>query len=364
MAISHAAGRRTQGAIKPGYERVLTPEALAFVVELERSFGAERKRLLAAARRAASEARCRLEARFPARDASAIRDADWTVAPLPKDLLDRRVEITGPIDRKMVINALNSGAIGLHGRFRGRQHAELGQSDRGPDQPDATRCAATITFDDPARRAALPAQPAHRGAAGAAARLASARGACAGRRRSRCRARCSISASISSTTRRNCWRAAPALISICRRWKAISRRGCGTTSSSIARRKLGVPKGTIKATVLIETILAAFEMDEILYELRDHSAGLNCGRWDYIFSSIKKFAEDPKRVMPDRGAGDDDGAFPALLQPASHQDLPPPQRPRDGRHGGADSDPQRSRRQRSGDGEGARRQAARGGRRP
>ena len=84
--------------------------------------------------------------------------------------------------------------------------------------------------------------------------------------------------------------AAPARTSICPRWRAISKRGCGTTSSC-SRRTLGIPHGTIRATVLIETILAAFEMDEILYELRDHSAGLNCGRWDYIFSFIKKFRQ-------------------------------------------------------------------------
>ena len=131
-----------------------------------------------------------------------------------------------------------------------------------------------------------------------------------------------------------------------------------------AQAKLGLPKGTIRATVLIETIMAAFEMDEILWELKDHSAGLNCGRWDYIYSFIKKFAEDPGCVMPDRGAGDDDQPFPAQLQPVADQDLPPPRNPRDGRHGGADPDPRRPRGQRGGDGKGARRQVARGRRRP
>ena len=95
-------------------------------------------------------------------------------------------------------------------------------------------------------------------------------------------------------------RAAPGPTSTCRRWRAISRRGCGTTCSSPPRTRSGMPRGTIKATVLIETILAAFEMDEILYELREHSAGLNCGRWDYIFSFIKKFRNRPDFVLPDR----------------------------------------------------------------
>ena len=111
-----------------------------------------------------------------------------------------------------------------------------------------------------------------------------------------------------------------------------------------AQDALGVPQKSIKATVLIETILATFEMDEILWELKDHSAGLNCGRWDYIFSFIKKFREQEWSVLPDRGQVDDDVAFPALLQPAPDQDLPPPRSARDGRHGGADPDQERSRR--------------------
>ena len=130
-----------------------------------------------------------------------------------------------------------------------------------------------------------------------------------------------------------------------------------------AQATLGRPAGTIRATVLIETILAAFEMDEILWELRDHSAGLNCGRWDYIFSFIKKFAKDPNCVLPDRGTGHDDDAFPAHLQPAVDQDLPSPRRPRHGRHGGADPDQGRPRRQRAGNGQGPGRQGARSRRR-
>ena len=131
-----------------------------------------------------------------------------------------------------------------------------------------------------------------------------------------------------------------------------------------AQDALGIPLGTIKATVLIETILAAFEMDEILHELRDHSAGLNCGRWDYIFSFIKKFREPGVVGAARPRAGHHDGAFPALLQPAAHQDLPSPRGACHGRHGGADPDQGRPSRQRRRDGQGARRQGARGGRRP
>ena len=132
----------------------------------------------------------------------------------------------------------------------------------------------------------------------------------------------------------------------------------------MAQDELGIPQGTIKATVLIETILAAFEMDEILYELREHSAGLNCGRWDYIFSCIKKFRNNAGLPPARPRAGDDDDALHARLLAPLHQDLPPPQRARDGRHGGADPDPQQPRRQRRSLREGPRRQGARGDRRP
>ena len=109
-----------------------------------------------------------------------------------------------------------------------------------------------------------------------------------------------------------------------------------------AQDALGVPRGTIRATVLIETIFGAFEMDEILYELREHSAGLNCGRWDYIFSFIKKFRNLPAFVLPEPRRSHDGAAFPELLRGAADPDLPSPQHPRHGRHGGASADQERS----------------------
>ena len=117
-------------------------------------------------------------------------------------------------------------------------------------------------------------------------------------------------------------RRATAATSTCRSSSRTSRRGSGTTSSASRRTGSGVPRGTIKATVLIETILAAFEMDEILYELREHSAGLNAGRWDYIFSVIKKLGHRPEFVLPDRERRDDGGAVHALLLRAARQDVP------------------------------------------
>ena len=139
---------------------------------------------------------------------------------------------------------------------------------------------------------------------------------------SRFRRRCSISACTFFTTRRRCCAKAPGLISICRRWRAIWKRGCGTTCFCFAQDELGVPRGTIRATVLIETILAAFEMDEILYELREHSAGLNCGRWDYIFSFIKKFRNASRFRAAGPVAGHDGRAFPEFLCRTADPDLP------------------------------------------
>ena len=114
-----------------------------------------------------------------------------------------------------------------------------------------------------------------------------------------------------------------------------------------AQDYLGISRGTIRATVLIETILAAFEMDEILWELRDHSAGLNCGRWDYIFSFIKKFRNHPGFVLPDRSRGHDGAALPGFVRGTAIADVPPPRHPRDGRNGGADSYQERCGGQRS-----------------
>ncbi len=141
-AASMPQGVEIRAAMRPGYDAVLTPDALAFVAALERKFGAERQPPPRRARRAPGASSTPAPGPNSRPRPARIREADWTVAPLPKDLLDRRVEITGPTDRKMVINALNSGANVYHGGFRGRQHADLGQSDRRPDQSRATRSGA------------------------------------------------------------------------------------------------------------------------------------------------------------------------------------------------------------------------------
>ena len=287
-----------RGEMRPGYEKVLTPEALDFVVELEREFGAERRRLLAHR----AELQRRLDAGWKPDflpETKLIRDADWRAAPIPHDLLDRRIEITGPTDRKMVINALNSGANVFMADFEDAntptwQNLLDGQI----NLCDAVR--RTITFDDPqtGRQYALNGETAVLFVRPRGWHLPEAHVLVDGE---------PMSGALFDFA-----------LFFFHNAKELVARGTGPyfylpkLESHLearlwnnvflhAQARLGLPKGTIRATVLIETILAAFEMDEILHELRDHSAGLNCGRWDYIYSFIKKFAEDPDCVLPDRG---------------------------------------------------------------
>ncbi|MFO1161415.1 MAG: malate synthase A [Reyranellaceae bacterium] len=298
MALDLPEGVEIHGAIEPGYEKILTPEAVSFVADLQRRFNPRREELLAAR----VERQKRLDGGekpdFLA-ETSAIRDGDWTVAPLPADILDRRVEITGPVDRKMIINALNCGANVFMADFEDASTPTWANMVEGQGNlADAVRRA--IEFVDPEtgreyrlneRTGVLFVRP--RGwhlpekhmtvdgqpMAGSLfdfglyffhnAREALARGT-------------------------GPYFYLPKIESHleARLWNDVFVH---------AQETLGVPQGSIKATVLIETILATFEMDEILWELRQHSAGLNCGRWDYIFSFIKKFREQPWSVLPDRG---------------------------------------------------------------
>src|SRR5262245_28626542 len=281
------------------FQQILTPEALSFLVELERTFGPERLRLL--------DARAARQKRFDAgekpdflKETAQIRAGDWKVAPLPKELDDRRIEITGPVDRKMVINALNSGASCYMADFEDSTTPTWdNQLDGQRNLVDAVR--KQITFDD------RGSGKAYRLNQKIAVLLVRPRGwhlpenhvVIDGR---------PMSGSLFDFG-----------LYFFHNAKELKARGSGpyfylpkleshlearlwNEVFLFAQGKLGLPKGTIKATVLIETITAAFEMDEILYELRDHSSGLNCGRWDYIFSFIKKFARDPNAVMPDRAS--------------------------------------------------------------
>jgi malate synthase len=280
------------------YAEILTPEAVAFVVGLQRTFNEQRKELL--------EARVARQKRLDAgerpdflKETKGIRESDWTVAPLPQDLLDRRVEITGPVDRKMIINALNSGAKVFMADFEDSTTPTWDNVMEGQlNLREAVR--RTITFEDEktGKSYKLIEKP--------AVLFVRARGWHLEERHLIVDGE-PMSGSLFDFG-----------LYAFHNAKELLTRGSGPyfylpkMESHLEARlwndvfikaegELAIPAGSIKATVLIETILATFEMDEILWELKDHSAGLNCGRWDYIFSFIKKFAGDKSVLLPDRG---------------------------------------------------------------
>jgi malate synthase len=290
-------GVAIRGALRPGDELVLTRDAIAFAAELEREFGPERRRLIA--RRAALQHRldCGWKPDFLAETRS-VREAEWRVAPIPPDLRDRRVEITGPTDCKMVINALNSGANVFMADFEDATTPVWENLlDGQRNLIDAVR--RRIAFDDPktGRHYTLSEHPAVLFVRPRGWHLPENHVLVDGRPMSG--ALFDFALYFFHNARELAARGSGPYFYLpklenhleARLWDSVFRH---------AQHRLDLPVGTIRATVLIETILAAFEMDEILYELRDHSAGLNCGRWDYIFSFIKKFAEDPASVLPER----------------------------------------------------------------
>ena len=284
-----------RGPVEGRAAEVLTPEALPFVAALQREFGAERERLLGARADRQKELDAGALPDFLP-ETRAVREDDWRVAPAPADLQDRRVEITGPVDRKMIINALNSGARVFMADFEDansptwqnvvdgqvnlidavERTIELdsnGKTYKLADDP-AVLVVRPRGWHLPEKHALVDGEPVagslfdfglyvfHNGA-----RLLE-----------------SGSGPYFYLAKLENHREA-------RLWNRVF---------DFAERELGLPSGSIKATVLIETVLAAFEMDEILYELRDHVVGLNAGRWDYLFSLIKKFRSRPELVLPDR----------------------------------------------------------------
>jgi malate synthase len=298
MVSAFGQGVEFRGPVSLRASEVLTPEAVGFVVSLQKEFNARRKTLLAAR----GERQTRLDAGerpdfLP--ETQAVRDGKWTVAPLPQDLLDRRVEITGPVERKMIINALNSGAKVFMADFEDSTTPTWDNVIEGQiNLRDAVR--RTITFTDPAsgKNYQLNQKP--------AVLFVRPRGWHLEERHLLVDGE-PMSGSIFDfglyffhNAKELLERGSgpyfylPKMESYreARLWNEIFERG---------EERLGIERGSIKATVLIETILATFEMDEILYELREHSAGLNCGRWDYIFSFIKKFAGNEGVILPDRG---------------------------------------------------------------
>src|SRR5947208_7792137 len=289
-------GIEIRGPITAEFAEILTPEAMAFVATLVRTFSGRREELLQ--RRVQRQAEIdagKMPDFLP--ETERIRQGSWTVAPIPDDLQDRRVEITGPAERKMTINALNSGAkvfmadfedahsptwVGtIQGQINVRDAINRTISYTGPEgkqyslqEKTATLLVRPRGWHLPEKHVLIDGQP--------------------------------ISGGIFDFG-----------LYFFHNVKSLLERGTGpylylpkmenhlearlwNDIFVMAQDELGIPLGTIKATVLIETILAAFEMDEILYELREHSAGLNAGRWDYIFSCIKKFQHSRDFCLADR----------------------------------------------------------------
>ena len=289
-------GIEVRGAAVEGAERILTTEALAFVAELHRTFDGRRRELLEERRRRQERL---LAGELPdfLPETRGIRESDWTVAPAPPGIADRRVEITGPTDRKMVINALNSGARVFMADFEDANSPTWNNMVGGQaNLIDAVE--RTISLDAPdGRRYRLQERTATLFVRPRGWHLDEKHLLIDGRP-------CAASLFDAGLTlfhdaRRQLERGAGPYLYLPKLESHLEAR-LWNDVFVLAEDRLGLPGGTIKATVLIETILAAFEMDEILHELRDHSAGLNAGRWDYIFSAIKKLRGRDDVVLPDR----------------------------------------------------------------
>ncbi len=289
-------GVRILAPVPEAYATVLSPAAVSFVATLARRFDATRRELLA---RRQERQRELFDGRMPdfLPQTEAIRRAEWRVAPMPDDAADRRVEITGPVDRKMIINAMNSGANVFMADFEDANSPTWDNNLQGQfNLCDAVR--GTIGFESPeGKRYRLNPKTALLFVRPRGWHLVERHVEIDGQ---------PVSASLFDfglfffhnaahllETGRRPYFYLPKMESHleARLWNDVF---CA------AQDALGLPRGAIRATVLIETILASFEMDEILHELRDHSLGLNCGRWDYIFSFIKKFRNRADFLLPDR----------------------------------------------------------------
>lgn len=296
MSFETPAGVQITGEAQPGFETVLTPEAIGFLATLARQFTARRDELLA--KRA--ERQIRLDAgELPdfLPETAAVRAGDWKVAPVPADLQDRRVEITGPTDRKMVINALNSGAKVFMADFEDANSPTWQNMLEGQiNLRDANR--RTITFTSPEGKAyKLNESP--------AVLMVRPRGWHLNEKHFIVDGKpipgglFDFGLYFFHNAKELLARGSGAYFYLPKMESHLEAR-LWNDAFNLSEDTLGVPRGAIKATVLIETILGAFETEEILYELRDHSAGLNCGRWDYIFSYIKKFRNYADHVLPER----------------------------------------------------------------
>ncbi|MFN8288432.1 MAG: malate synthase A [Chitinophagales bacterium] len=284
--------------IKPEYGEILTPEALAFVVKLQRTFNKRRLELLAArVERQKQIDAGQLPDFLP--ETREIREGDWVAAPIPADIQDRRVEITGPVDRKMIINALNSGAKVFMADFEDSNSPTWSNNIEGQiNLRDANKKTISYTNPDNGKSYKLNDK--------VAVLFVRPRGWHLPEKHIK------VDGELMSGSLFDFG------LYFYHNVKQLIANGSGpyfylpkmeshlearlwNDVFVLAQQELGIPQGTIKATVLIETITATFELHEIIYELREHMCGLNCGRWDYIFSYIKKFRNLDGFVLPERG---------------------------------------------------------------
>ena len=296
MKLQLPNGVEVRGEITQGVSQILSAEALALVAKVHREFNVRRLELLKRREQRQSQLDAGKSPDFLPETAD-IRERDWTGAMIPPDLQDRRVEITGPTDRKMIINALNSGAKVFMADCEDANAPTWSNMVEGQlNLSDAVR--RKIEFKSPeGKEYRLKDQPAVLFVRPRGWHLLEKHVLVDGE---------PVSGGLFDC-----------LLYLFHNAKELLQRGSGpyfylpkmeshlearlwNDVFNVAQDEIGVPRGSIRATVLIETILAAFEMDEILYELREHSAGLNCGRWDYIFSCIKRFRNNPNFVLADR----------------------------------------------------------------
>jgi len=287
-----------RGEMNDRYDEILSSDAIAFIADLHRSFDEQRRRLL--------KMRVERQKRFDAGElpdfldeTRHVRESDWSVAPIPAPLLDRRVEITGPVDRKMVINALNSGAKVFMADFedataptwQNQVEGQINLKDRWDGEID-------FTDPDSGKEYRLGPDP--------AVLLVRPRGWHLPENHMLVDGE-PVSGALFDFGLYMYHNARKALASGAGPYFYLTKLE-GHLEARLwndvfvhAQDALGLPGGTAKATILIETLPAAFEMDEILWELKDHIVGLNCGRWDYIFSFIKRLRNNPDYLLPDRG---------------------------------------------------------------
>jgi malate synthase len=295
MSISLPQGLQINAPVLPGFETILTPPALELVAKLHRAFQPRRRQLLEARAERAKRLDAGERPDFLAGTKS-VRDGDWKVAPIPPALHCRRVEITGPVDAKMVINAFNSGADSYMTDFEDSNSPSWSNQIQGQiNLGKAIR--RTLTLEQGGKTYRLNDKVATLQVRPRGWHLDEKHVLVDGQR---------VSGGIFDfalfmfhNAREQITRGAGPYFYLPKMESHLEAR-LWNDIFVMTQNELGLPQGTIKATVLIETILAAFEMDEILYELREHSAGLNAGRWDYIFSCIKKFKLDRDFCLADR----------------------------------------------------------------